>query len=206
MANTSIRLEEFKTIKTETECLFKDRGSKFIGYVFPIESESDFKTRLQEIKEIHPDVNHHCYAFRLKPDGQLFRYSDDGEPNNSAGKPMYGQLLSAEITNVGAVVARYFGGTKLGVGGLINAYKEATRLAIEANEIIITELKQQYTISYSYEQTSFINQLFSKFEIEVVQTSFEESCSATIKCKLSLQRDFENYCAEHNLSDNLVNI
>ncbi len=199
LENTFIDLEEFKTVKYESVYLFKDRGSKFIGFVFPIQSEEDFKTRWQEIKELHPSCNHHCYAFRLEPDGNTYRYSDDGEPNNSAGKPMYGQLLSSEITNVGAVVARYFGGTKLGVGGLINAYKEAVRLAIEENEIVVTELKENYTIQYTYEQTSMINQLFSKFDIEVVHTDFAANCVAQVRCKLSLKDEFEHYCKENNI-------
>lgn len=197
--NTFIDLELFKTIKQETEYLFKDRGSKFIGYVFPINSEEEFKTRLQEIKELQPGCNHHCYAFRLEPDGRTYRYSDDGEPNNSAGKPIYGQLLSAEITNVGAVVARYFGGTKLGVGGLINAYKEATKLAIEKNEIIITELKKSYSITYSYDQTSVINQLISKFDLEVIDTEYGENCITMFRCILSLTEELEKYCSETNL-------
>ncbi|CAG5079623.1 IMPACT family protein [Parvicella tangerina] len=199
MENISIDLEKFKTVKHSSTYLFKDRGSKFISFVFPINSEAEFKDKLQEIKEIHPSCNHHCYAFRLNPDGQHYRYSDDGEPNNSAGKPIYGQLLSSEITNVGAVVARYFGGTKLGVGGLINAYKEATRLAIEANSIITTELKKSYLLNYNYDQTSLVNQAFSKFEIEIVNTEFNESCEALVKCTLSQVDDFEVYCSEINL-------
>jgi uncharacterized YigZ family protein len=197
-------LEAFRTVKYHSECLFKDRGSKFIGYVFPIDTEDDFKRELQKIKELHPSCNHHCYAFRLEPDGRVFRYSDDGEPNNSAGKPMYGQLLSSDVTNVGTVVARYFGGTKLGVGGLIHAYKEATRLAIEENEIILTELKQAYSLGYGYDQTSVINQLFSKFDIEVLNTEFGESCLAHFKCKLSTVDAFESYCAAHNISPKRV--
>lgn len=199
LENISIDLEEFKTVKNESEYLFKDRGSKFIGFVFPINSEEEFKIRLSEIKELHPACNHHCYAFRLEPDGKTYRYSDDGEPNNSAGKPIYGQLLSSEITNVGAVVARYFGGTKLGVGGLIHAYKEATRLAIEENCIVTTELKQTYSIDYSYDQTSLINQVFSKFNVEVISTEFNEACTAKIRCKLSLLDVFESYCSENNI-------
>ena len=202
MENTSIDLNLFKTVKYETEYLFKDRGSKFIGFVFPIQSEEDFKNKLQEIKELHPSCNHHCYAFRLEPDGRTYRYSDDGEPNNSAGKPIYGQLLSAEITNVGAVVARYFGGTKLGVGGLIHAYKEATRFAIEENEIITTELKATYSIEYSYDQTSLINQLVSKFDLEVANTDFGENCISKLRCKLSQIQDLESYCKESNIPIN----
>lgn len=205
MVNTFIDLELFKTVKYESEHLFKERASKFIGFVFPIQSEEEFKIKLQEIKEMHPGCNHHCYAFRLEPDGRTYRYSDDGEPNNSAGKPIFGQLLSAEITNVGAVVARYFGGTKLGVGGLITAYKEATRLAIEENEIITTELKASYQIDYTYEQTSMINQLVSKFELELVNTEFGESCRSEVRCKLSLKIAFEIYCKEINLNYSFTN-
>lgn len=202
MVNTFIDLELFKTVKYTSEFLFKDRGSKFIGFVFPIHSEEEFKTKLQDIKELHPGCNHHCYAFRLEPDGRTYRYSDDGEPNNSAGKPIYGQLLSTDITNVGAVVARYFGGTKLGVGGLITAYKEAVRLAIEENEIIITELKASYLMSYTYDQTSMINQLISKFDLEVVHTEFGALCKSEFRCKISLQNELEDYCKEVNLRIN----
>lgn len=199
MENTSINLHQFQSVKYSSEYLFKDRGSKFIGFVFPIQSEDDFKQKLNEIKETHPGCNHHCYAFRLGIHGDVYRYSDDGEPNNSAGKPIYGQLLSTEITNVGAVVARYFGGTKLGVGGLIHAYKEATRLAIEENEICITELKSEYIIHYEYDKTSLINQIFAKFSIEIIDSKFELKCSSKVRCVLSLSAEFESQCKENNL-------
>lgn len=168
--------------------------------MFPISNEEDFKDELQKFKDLHPSCNHHCYAFRLGINGEQYRFSDDGEPNNSAGKPIFGQLLSSEITNVGAIVARYFGGTKLGVGGLIHAYKEATKLAIEANEIILTELKSNYSFEYSYDSTSFVNQMCSKFDLEIVESSYEVTCKMTIKCKNSLKEDFEKFCLDNNLS------
>ena len=167
----------FRTIKAASDILFKERASKFYGFVFPIDSEEDFKRELDKIKELHPQAGHHCYAFRIGKNGDSYRYSDDGEPNNSAGKPMYGQLLSSDVTNVGTVVARYFGGTKLGVGGLVTAYKEAVKLAIEAGEIITTEIKASFAISYSYDETSSFNQLVSKFNLEIVETKFEAQCT-----------------------------
>lgn len=197
-------MENFKTVEKLTEELFKEKGSKFIGFVFPINSEDEFKQQLAKIKSDHPVCNHHCYAFRLGINGEHFRYSDDGEPNNSAGKPIYGQLLSSEITNVGAVVARYFGGTKLGVGGLISAYKEATKLAIESNTIVISELKQSFEIKYTYDQTSMVNQLFSKHNIEVGTTAFDINCKAQIHCKLSQKDMFYQDCVENQIEIKIV--
>ncbi len=189
----------FKSVKNSTEVLFKEKASKFYGYVFPVQSENDFKKKLETIKETHPQAGHYCYAFRIGVNGENHRYSDDGEPNNSAGKPIYGQLLSSEITYVGAVVVRYFGGTKLGVGGLVSAYKETSKQTIEANEIIETELKEKYVLEYSYEETSIFNQLVSKFDLEILETKFEVNCKSVVLCNLPQKNEFENFCNEFQI-------
>ena len=190
----------FQTIKNAADILFKERASKFYGFVFPIDSEEGFKKELNKIKELHPQAGHHCYAFRIGIEGELYRYSDDGEPNNSAGKPMYGQLLSSEVTNVGAVVVRYFGGTKLGVGGLVTAYKEAVKLAIQETRVITSQIKSTFEIEYTYDETSIFNQLCSKFELEIVDTRFEAQCTSIVKCIIPQKNNLIIYCEENRIS------
>lgn len=204
MANISFKTPElnhsFQTIKNAADILFKERASKFYGFVFPIDSEDDFKKELAKIKELHPQAGHHCYAFRIGIEGEHYRYSDDGEPNNSAGKPMYGQLLSSEVTNVGAVVVRYFGGTKLGVGGLVTAYKEAVKLAIQETSVITSQIKSTFEITYTYDETSIFNQLCSKFELEIVDTRFEAQCTSIVKCIIPQINNLINFCEENRIS------
>lgn len=194
----------FKTISKPSEILFKERASKFFAFVFPTNTEDEFKSTLEHIKTLHPQAGHFCYAFRLGVNGELYRYSDDGEPNNSAGKPIYGQLLSSEITQIGAIVVRYFGGTKLGVGGLVTAYKEATRLAIAEAEIITSEIKASYLITYTYDDTSAFNQLVSKFDLEIVHTKFEVQCHSVIKCIIPQKDELEKYCIENRIALQLI--
>ena len=126
--------DAYKSISSESTGEFKDRGSKFIGYIFPITDEAQFQQRMSELKSEHFKAGHHCYGFRLRTG--LERSSDDGEPSGSAGKPIFNQLLSAELLDVGCIVVRYWGGTKLGVSGLINAYKQGAALAIDAAKIV----------------------------------------------------------------------
>ncbi|HEU4633284.1 MAG TPA: YigZ family protein, partial [Flavisolibacter sp.] len=121
----------YNTIEKPSSAEFKDRGSRFLAYAFPIQSVDDFKKRLKNLKEEHPKAAHHCFAYRTGTDGNTFRAGDDGEPSGSAGKPILGQIDSKELTNIGVVVVRYFGGTLLGVPGLINAYKTVTSLALQ---------------------------------------------------------------------------
>jgi len=198
-------LSQFKTISKATDILFKERASKFFAFVFPIENEEDFKKELDKIKEFHPQAGHHCYAFRIGVNGEQYRYSDDGEPNNSAGKPMYGQLLSSEVTNIGAVVTRYFGGTKLGVGGLVSAYKEAVKIALENTQIITTQVKASFQINYTYDETSIFNQLVSKFDLEIVDTAFEVQCTSVIKCIVPQKDELIKYCEENRISLTEIN-
>lgn len=189
----------FNTVTKVSEILFKERNSKFYGITFPIQSENDFKEKLTEIKVQFPDAGHHCYAFRIGTEGENYRYSDDGEPNNSAGKPIYGQLLSSEVTNVGAIVVRYFGGTKLGVGGLVSAYKEACKISLEANHVIQTELKNKFTLTFDYNQTSIVDQLASQFELEEISAQFETNCVKVFLCSKSFSDEFEALSIEKQL-------
>ena len=127
----------YKTIKTKSEGNFIDKGSKFPSYAFEVADADEIKKYLEEVKELHPKATHHCYAYKLGLDQNNYRANDDGEPTNSAGKPIYGQLLSAEVTNVLVIVVRYFGGTKLGLSGLITAYKEASPSALSAGSMFV---------------------------------------------------------------------
>jgi uncharacterized YigZ family protein len=140
----------YKTIEKPSIAEFKDRGSKFIAYAFPIATVSEFKERLAAIKKEHPKATHHCFAYRLGPDGNDFRVSDDGEPSGSAGRPILGQIDSKQLTNVLVIVVRYFGGTLLGVPGLIHAYKAAASLALQVVPIIQKPVEVNYTLQFDY--------------------------------------------------------
>lgn len=142
----------YKTIACKSEGLYKEKGSKFIAYAFPVSSEKEIKEIVATLKKEFHDARHHCFAFRLGADMNFFRSNDDGEPSGTAGKPILGQIQSFGVTNVLIVVVRYFGGTKLGVGGLIQAYREAAKDALEQAEIIEKNVEKQYELEFSYEQ------------------------------------------------------
>lgn len=140
----------FKTIEAPTTSEFKDRGSKFLAFLFPINSVEDFRKYLQSLKKEHPKANHHCFAYRIGTEGDVFRVSDDGEPSGSAGRPILGQIDSAQVTNILIVVVRYFGGTLLGVPGLIHAYKTSAALSLEASVIIQKPVLINYRLQFDY--------------------------------------------------------
>ena len=143
--------DTYKTIKTASNpVLFKDKNSKFFGYAFPALNEDDVKLHLEQLKKEHPSARHWCYAYQLGTETISYRANDDGEPNNSAGMPIYGQIQSFEVTNILIVVVRYFGGVKLGVGGVINAYKTTAQLALETSKIVNKTINVQYLISFDY--------------------------------------------------------
>ncbi len=167
-------VDAYQTIKKPSEGLYKEKGSKFLAYAYPIYSEEDFKSHLSELKKQFHDARHHCYAFKIGTDENNFRYSDDGEPNNSAGAPIYGQIQSFKITNVAIVVVRYFGGTKLGVGGLITAYKEAAKNALLNAEFIEQTVDNFYRLEFSYEIMSEVMNFVKLHQLEVTKQQLEE--------------------------------
>ena len=175
-------MNSFKTIKTPSEGIYKEKGSKFIAFAIPINSEPQFKEELSKIKKEYHDAGHHCYGFSVGAEGKLYRYSDDGEPNNSAGKTIYGQLLSFGVTNIAIIVIRYFGGTKLGVGGLITAYKEAAKDALNNATIIEQEITESLTINFKYESMNAIMGLVKSFELEIVEQDFQLDCFVKLNC------------------------
>lgn len=164
------------TIKNSSEGIYKEKGSKFIAFAYPIYSEEEFKDHLAQLKKDYHDARHHCYAFRIGLTENEYRYSDDGEPNNSAGKPIYGQLLSSNITNVAIIVIRYFGGTKLGVGGLITAYKEAAKDAISNAEIVKRTVNHYYKIKFDYPAMSDVMNFIKLNNLNITNQVFENSC------------------------------
>lgn len=169
-------MDTYLTISSASQGIYKEKGSKFLAFAFPIFSEEEFKTHLTQIKKDYHDARHHCYAFKLGLTENEYRYSDDGEPNNSAGKPIYGQFLSKNLTNVGIVVVRYFGGTKLGVGGLVTAYKEAAADALNNAEIIEQTVNNFYQITFDYGVMSEVMNFIKKHELNVSKQVFENTC------------------------------
>jgi len=175
----------YRTIKSPSESLYKEKGSKFFGYAFGVANEEEVKDRLARIREKHNDARHHCYAYRLGiGNEERYRANDDGEPTNSAGKPIYGQLLSAEITNVLVIVVRYFGGVKLGVGGLISAYKITTKETLEATNIIEKEEQNYYQILFEYPQMSEVMNFVKLNRLEVIEQVFEVNCLIGFCCSI----------------------
>ena len=167
----------YQTIKKPVnDQLFKDRGSKFIGDAFPVKDEDDVKDRLAEIQQKHKKANHHCYAYSLGYNESYIRYNDDGEPSNSAGKPIYGQIYGFEITDVLIVVTRYFGGTKLGVGGLIHAYKTTTQLCLNQAKIIEKEITKPLEIHCEYDQMNEVLKLVKKENLSIKKQDLQLKC------------------------------
>ena len=170
----------YYTIEKDGYAEYKDRGSKFLAYAFPITDVADFKKRLQELKEEHLKAVHHCFAYRLGIDGNNFRSSDDGEPSGSAGKPMLGQINSKKLTNVGVVVVRYFGGTLLGVPGLINAYKTAASLALQTTPVIQKAIEINYQLQFDYTKMNEVMTIVKKYNCSILKQKMELFCVMVI--------------------------
>jgi uncharacterized YigZ family protein len=193
--------ESFLSIKEKSEGLYKEKGSKFLSFAHPIESEDQFKEILHAYKKEYSTARHHCYAFKIGNMQALYRYSDDGEPSGTAGKPIYGQILSKNVTNICIIVVRYFGGTLLGAGGLVSAYKAAASNALENAVIIEHTIKQVYRITYTYEQTSLVMSLLNKFDIDQLKSEYDTNCRMDIAVNKS---QVDNLLA--NFNEQLINI
>lgn len=181
----------YKSLQFESTGIYKEKGSKFIAYCYPILDENDFKNKLSLLKKKHHDARHFCYAYRLLPNGSNYRFNDDGEPNNSAGKPILGQIDSFSLTYTSVVVIRYFGGTKLGVGGLIKAYKEAAKESIINNKTIVKEITTTYIIDFEYSSMSFIMDLAKQLGLTILKKELEISCQFTAECPNKNKEEFE---------------
>jgi len=175
--------DTYKTIEKSSEGVFKDRGSKFIAFAIPVNTEEEAKKILAEKRKEYHDACHHCFAYRIGPDKQTYRSSDDGEPSGTAGKPIYNQILSKDLTNVFIVVVRYFGGTLLGVPGLINAYKSAAVDALNNALIITKTVNDIYEVVYDYPVMNDVMKIIKDKGLEILSTDFSESCKVTFKVR-----------------------
>ncbi|MCK0131819.1 IMPACT family protein [Flavobacteriaceae bacterium F08102] len=182
-------IDSYLTIAKPTlPTLYKDRGSKFYGYAYPIRNEKEVKEIVDALKEEHHKARHWCYAWKI---GDVFRANDDGEPNNSAGQPIYGQLLSYNVDRVLVVVVRYFGGTKLGVGGLVTAYKNAAQQSLSAAKIVEKTIDQYFTIVFDYPAMDKVLRVLNEYEAEILQRKMELHCEFTVAIRTSLSEELK---------------
>lgn len=179
--------DTYKTItKPSPEVLFKDKNSKFFGYTFPVKTEDEAKIHVEALKKQHHSARHWCYAYQLgiQEKQYQFRVNDDGEPNNSAGMPIYGQIQSFEVTNILIVIVRYFGGVKLGVGGLINAYKTAAQMALEQSKIVEKTINQEIQLKFEYKDMNKVMRVIKEKDLKITNQTLELSCVINISVRL----------------------
>jgi len=176
--------DTYKTIAQPSEfSLFKDKGSKFYGYAFPITSENEISPIIEFLKKEHHKARHWCYAWQLGDDYSQYRINDDGEPSGSAGLPIYGQIQSKDLTNILVVVVRYFGGTKLGVSGLISAYKKTAQLALEQSDFITKTIDNQYLLTFSYIDLNKILRILKNSSAKILTQNMEMECKYNISIR-----------------------
>jgi uncharacterized YigZ family protein len=168
--------DSYLTIAAPTEGLFKDKGSKFLAYAYPVDSEEEIKELVQQLKKEHYSARHHCYAWRLGADKTHFRANDDGEPSSTAGKPILGQIQRYDLTNILIVVIRYFGGTLLGVSGLINAYREAAADALKQAEIVEKLVEESFWVEFDYLNMNSVMKVFKDENLPQKKTDFDLRC------------------------------
>ena len=188
-SSTSIKLEmegdKYFTIESDTLGEYKEKGSKFYCYLYRVNGIEHFAQRLEEVKKEHFKARHHCYAYRLGYDGNLFRANDDGEPSGTAGKPIHGQLIKHDLTFTSSIVVRYFGGTKLGTSGLIRSYKEATIDAINSAKILHLTREASLQVTFDYSQMGKVMQVIKDANLNLKSTQFDEAPSLTLACPYS---------------------
>ena len=184
--------DHYFTIEKPSMAEFKDRGSKFLGYAFPVTSAENFKQHLQDLKKEHAKAVHHCFAYRLGFTNNVFRVSDDGEPAGTAGRPILGQIDSKELTNVFVVVVRYFGGTLLGIPGLINAYKTATKLVLQENKLITIEITNSYQVEINYNYYNDALVLLKKNNCTITHQDLQLFCIIEFKVALAVEESLLN--------------
>ncbi len=177
--------DSYKTISKKSEAIFKDKGSKFLAYAYPIKNETEAKELIKDLKKEFYDARHHCYAWRLGADMTKYRANDDGEPSGTAGKPILGQIRSYELTNILIVVVRYFGGTLLGVSGLINAYKNAAAMAVENNNIIKKTVNDIIQIDFDYLAMNNVMKIIKDENTKILRQNFDLRCSMDISIRQS---------------------
>lgn len=182
--------DTYKSISAPSEGTYKDLGSKFIALAFPVETEARAKEIIASVKKEYFDARHHCYAYRIGHTGDTWRANDDGEPSSTAGRPIYGQLLSNELSDILVVVVRYFGGTKLGVPGLIKAYKTSTQDAIANAQIIEKTAGKFFRVEFDYLQMNDVMKVLKEMNITPLEQDFGIACSMTVRVRLSQIENF----------------
>lgn len=192
--------DSYKTIKKASEGFFKDRGSKFFAYAYPLTSEEELKDKIEMLKKEHHTARHHCYAYRFKQDYSVYRANDDGEPTNAAGKPILGQIDAKELTNTAVVVVRYFGGTKLGVGGMMNAYKEAALDALNNAEIIECTIDDLFEVSFGYPEMNTVMRFIKELGLEIQSQQMELDCKIQFSVRQSeAQKTIDKFSGLKNI-------
>lgn len=175
--------DTYKTIASPSEGIFRDKGSKFIAYAYPLRHEDQVKELVAALKSEHPKARHHCWAYRLTPDRSMYRINDDGEPSGTAGRPILNTLLSYDLTNILVVVVRYFGGTLLGVPGLIHAYKTATQEALNTAEVVERTVNDIYRVSFGYEQMNDVMRIVKDEGVGVLKQEFDNRCALELEIR-----------------------
>ena len=182
--------DEYYSIERPSQAVYKDQKSRFLAFAYPVESEEEVKNLLADCRKEYHDARHHCAAYRIGYDGAKWRASDDGEPSGTAGRPILGQIDSAGLSDVAVIVVRYFGGITLGVPGLILAYKEASRSALEAAVKVKKTAGNSYRLSFSYDSMPEMMKLLKDFSLEYKDMLFEQECSLKVRIRLSLEKEF----------------
>ena len=181
----------YKSIGEKSEGLYKDLGSKFLAFAFPVETEAQAKEIIASVRKEYFDARHHCFAYRIGPQGEKWRVNDDGEPSSTAGRPIFGQILSAGLSDILIVVVRYFGGTKLGVPGLIKAYKSAAQDAIARARIVEKQAQERFTVRFGYVRMNDVMKILKEMGLAPERQSFDLECTLEVNVRLSLVKDFE---------------
>lgn len=185
--------DTYKTLTTPSEeVLFKEKNSKFFGYAFPVSDETEIKDILEQIKKQHYSARHWCYAYQIGIKTKIYRANDDGEPNNSAGMPIFGQIQSFDLTNVLVIVVRYFGGIKLGVGGLVTAYKTTAQMALEVADIVEKTIDVHFLIRFDYKNMNKVMRVIKEKNINVVNQTLELDCLIEISSRLTQKEEIFN--------------
>jgi uncharacterized YigZ family protein len=190
----------YLTIQNPSEGLFKDKGSKFFAYAFPVQTEEEIKQLITNLKKQHYGARHWCYAFRLGADKKTIRANDDGEPSGTAGKPILNQIISSDLTDILVVVVRYFGGTLLGTGGLILAYKTAAADALQKCTIVTKYITQTCTVNFNTEVTNLVMRFLKEYEAELVQHSFHTENEIIFNIRLSSKEKLIGQLKENNIN------
>jgi len=175
--------------KASEEVLFKDKNSKFFGYAFPITSEEEAKVHIEDLKKKHHQARHWCYAWQIGKENHQFRANDDGEPSNTAGMPIYGQIQSFDVTNILIVVVRYYGGIKLGVGGLINAYKTTAQMALENSKIVKRTIDEVFVLKFDYPEMNLVMRVIKEHNLNIIEQKLELDCEIHISVRKKLSEE-----------------